>query len=653
MTDHTELVNEMASVERMSTQDRLKHARKRRSQQLKKFSQYEKHLDKESKKKKSTSQQNSIQRQKKKKNNRVRFISSIALLESAARNDIEEVRKLLQNKTDPNVTNEDGLTALHQCCIDDNTDLLLLLLDHGANVNAKDSELWTPLHAAATCGHVHLCKQLIDKGAELLAVNADGNMPYDICEDEETLDYIETQMALRGITQEQVDETRLATEKRMLEDLKAVGTERRVLEHRLEDGVTTLHIAAANGYIEVADFLLSNHVAINMRDDDSWQPIHAAAYWGQPEILELLVQNGADLDAKTRNGETAFDLCEDPELKQKILDMKDEIETTRNNRLPPRKHRISTRSLTHSPGMLYSSNSSLSEKTPSSHSASIRRSSLRGEKSVLFKKEAKEEALHFGLLPMEDNDDGDDDEKDTSPITDIDDVKVTISDDQEQDSRDGPPSRPASNAVVSRPTNSQPAMPKEDVHRPPPQAAPASKPETAKSQQPRPPPESRPVAENRPSENRSVPQGDKVAHVDSAEQGASARVPPAQQWQPRAPQHGAPQHGAQFSSLPDLKKNRTELRVVDPPTRPKTLDDHLQDMFLSSLQKDPVMQGPNVPKTSAKDKTQNGHNNNNRTSMSSSNRNTYSHDDGRLKSYKTHAVIGGDDDKDTKCCVIS
>ncbi|XP_071092312.1 protein phosphatase 1 regulatory subunit 16A-like isoform X1 [Haliotis cracherodii] len=649
MTDHSELVNEMASVERMSTQDRLKHARKRRTQQLKKFSQYEKHLDKESKKKKSTSQQNSIQRQKKKKNIRVKFISSIALLESAARNDIEEVRNLLQTKTDPNVTNEDGLTALHQCCIDDNTELLQLLLDHGANVNAKDSELWTPLHAAATCGHVHLCKQLIDRGAELLAVNADGNMPYDICEDEETLDYIETQMSMRGITQEQIDETRLATEKRMLDDLKAAGNERRALEHRLDDGVTPLHIAAANGYIEVADYLLTNHVAINMRDDDSWQPIHAAAYWGQPEILELLVQNGADLDAKTRNGETAFDLCEDPELKQKILDMKDEIETTRNNRLPQRKHRISTRSLTHSPGMLYSSNSSLSEKTPSSHSASIRRSSLRGEKSVLFKKEAKEEALHFGLLPMEDNDDVDDDDKETSPITDIDDVKVTISDDQEQDSRDGPPSRPTSTAVSSRPTNSQPTVQKEDFKRPPAQAAPTSKPEMAKSQQPRPPSESRPSAEHRPtSENRSVPQGDKVVPGGAAEPGASARVPPGQQWQP-----GAQQHGSQFGTLADLKKIRTEKRVVDPPPRPKTLDDHLQDMFLTSLQKDPVMQSTSVPKPSAKDKTQNGHNNNNRTSMSSSNRNTYPHDDGRLKSFKTHAVIGGDDDKDTKCCVIS
>lgn len=31
-----------------------------------------------------------------------------------------------------------------------------------------------------------------------MAVNADGNMPYDICEDEVTLDYIETEMAKRG-----------------------------------------------------------------------------------------------------------------------------------------------------------------------------------------------------------------------------------------------------------------------------------------------------------------------------------------------------------------------------------------------------------------------------------------------------------------------
>lgn len=35
-------------------------------------------------------------------------------------------------------------------------------------------------------------------GADLLAVNSDGNMPYDLCEDDPTLDIIETAMANRG-----------------------------------------------------------------------------------------------------------------------------------------------------------------------------------------------------------------------------------------------------------------------------------------------------------------------------------------------------------------------------------------------------------------------------------------------------------------------
>lgn len=48
-----------------------------------------------------------------------------------------------------------------QCCIDDNEEMMKLLIDFGANVNAEDSEKWTPLHAAATCGHLHLVQYLI------------------------------------------------------------------------------------------------------------------------------------------------------------------------------------------------------------------------------------------------------------------------------------------------------------------------------------------------------------------------------------------------------------------------------------------------------------------------------------------------------------
>lgn len=141
----------------------------------------------------------------------------------------------------PDATNEDGLTPLHQCCIDNNTEMLRLLLDYGAYVNATDSEKWTPLHAAATCGHLYLVKILISRGANLLAVNVDGNMPYDLCDDEETLDCIEAEMSRRGVTQELIDETRASTENQMLKDLMELVARGEDLEHPDKQGATTVN----------------------------------------------------------------------------------------------------------------------------------------------------------------------------------------------------------------------------------------------------------------------------------------------------------------------------------------------------------------------------------------------------------------------------
>ena len=73
---------------------------------------------------------------------------------------------------------------------------------------------------------------LIYSSANLLAVNADGNMPYDICEDDSTLDYIESEMARRGVTQRLIDDTRAATETQMLEDLKLMKAEGQSLMYR-------------------------------------------------------------------------------------------------------------------------------------------------------------------------------------------------------------------------------------------------------------------------------------------------------------------------------------------------------------------------------------------------------------------------------------
>lgn len=40
-----------------------------------------------------------------------------------------------------------------QACIDGSVEMVEFLVDHGTNVNQVDSEAWTPLHVAASCGH--------------------------------------------------------------------------------------------------------------------------------------------------------------------------------------------------------------------------------------------------------------------------------------------------------------------------------------------------------------------------------------------------------------------------------------------------------------------------------------------------------------------
>lgn len=63
-------------------------------------------------------------------------------------------------------------------------------------------------------------------------------MAYDIAEDEQTLDYIESEMAKRGITQELIDETRAMPENQMLSDMRALVASGYDLNFKDEQGAT-------------------------------------------------------------------------------------------------------------------------------------------------------------------------------------------------------------------------------------------------------------------------------------------------------------------------------------------------------------------------------------------------------------------------------
>ncbi|PAV59821.1 hypothetical protein WR25_08032 [Diploscapter pachys] len=302
--DHQDLVSELPEIERMTPQDRIALAKERRRIQLRMNDERDRSLP-----------------PPRPRRPRLRFCPEVALLDATGRADAAEVERLLNEGANPNSHNEDGLTPLHQCAIDDNAQIMRLLLAHGADVNAQDTEAWTPLHAAACCAHINVVRILIAHNANLLAVNADGNMPYDICDDEATLDAIESEMAARGITQGYIDEQRGAPEKQMLDDMKHLHQQGLPLDHRQPDGSTFLHIAAANGYYDVAAFLLRCGVSPLVRDNDLWQPVHAAACWAQPDLVELICEYGGDIHAKTSSGEAPMDLCEDATTRAVISNM--------------------------------------------------------------------------------------------------------------------------------------------------------------------------------------------------------------------------------------------------------------------------------------------------------------------------------------------
>ncbi|PIK50746.1 hypothetical protein BSL78_12385 [Apostichopus japonicus] len=111
-------------------------------------------------------------------------------------------------------------------------------------------------------------------------------------------------MAAQGITQDQIDDLREVAPNKMLEDMKKLSQDEGNLEFRDSVGATPLHIAVAQGFEKVVEFLIEAKVDIHAQDEDGWQPIHAAACWAQAEIIHILVEHGADLESKTNNNET-------------------------------------------------------------------------------------------------------------------------------------------------------------------------------------------------------------------------------------------------------------------------------------------------------------------------------------------------------------
>ena len=74
-----------------------------------------------------------------------------------------------------------------------------VLVEHGSDLNARDVEGWTPLHAAAACGNLTMLNLLLSEGASLVAINLDDKMPVDVACDSDIKYVLQQKMLEAGV----------------------------------------------------------------------------------------------------------------------------------------------------------------------------------------------------------------------------------------------------------------------------------------------------------------------------------------------------------------------------------------------------------------------------------------------------------------------
>ncbi|VVC31848.1 Hypothetical protein CINCED_3A016956 [Cinara cedri] len=269
----------------------------------------------------------------------VSFPIDCAFLASVSSGDKNEVNSLLYLAADINAANADGLTALHQACIDDNLDMVEFLVEHGADVNRGDKEGWTPLHATASCGFVSIAKYLLEHGADVSAINCDQELVTDIAESDDMRQLLEQHLRDIGID---CDEARNKEERLMLKDARDwLSTGKFKDSPHATTGAMAIHVAAAKGYIKVLELLIQAGADVDCQDYDGWTPLHAAAYWGQKEACEILVEHFCDMKKKNFVGQIPFDVS-DEEMKD-LLDELKKKQASQNKDISDKNYLISNK----------------------------------------------------------------------------------------------------------------------------------------------------------------------------------------------------------------------------------------------------------------------------------------------------------------------
>jgi ankyrin repeat protein len=246
-----------------------------------------------------------------------------ALVYAARQGDLETVKVLLEAGADVNQATRYGWTPLLTATQNRNYKVGRYLLEHGANPNVANHGGWTPLYLATDnrnveggdypvpapdMDHLDFIKLLLDKGADPNARVCGVKSTPTQCQGDST--ETRTIFTMQWLYEDGATAFWRAAQSgdvTLMKLLLAKGADPRIATAH---NVTPLAVAAGIGWVEgitfewseaenleAAKLCLDLGIDPNVADDEGRTALHGAAHKGRNQMVQLLVDHGARLEA--------------------------------------------------------------------------------------------------------------------------------------------------------------------------------------------------------------------------------------------------------------------------------------------------------------------------------------------------------------------